>query len=144
MITTEEIAVVVYNMLTDSQTIGELLGKDGYIDYERDDYTKNAIIVIPHAIDGEESVRNGQVNVNIHVLDLVKKANTKQPVYRTNFPKLIALKKAVVELLKTYYSDEGWNWTIGLINPPIKEPGQNEHFVSIALDITAREYKTIN
>ena len=138
MITTEEIAVVAYTLLTESETIQGLL-KGGYIDYERTDYSKDGIIIIPHTIEGEDSVRNGQVNVNIHVPDLRASKGANNPVYRTNFPRLIELKKAVIEVLKSYYSDEGWNWTVGLINPPIKEPGQNEHFVSVALEITVRE-----
>lgn len=138
MITTEEIAVVAHNLLTESETIQDLL-KGGYVDYERTDYTKVGIIVIPHTIEGEASVRFGQVNVNIHVPDLIAKKDTKNPVYRTNFPRLIELKKAVVEVLKSYYSNDGWNWIVGLQNPPIKEPGKNEHFVSIALEVIVRE-----
>lgn len=143
MITTEEIAVVVYQKLTESQDIQDLL-KGGYVDYERTDYTTDGIIIIPHTIEGEASVRNGQVNVNIHVPDLIAKRG-KNPTYRINFPRLIELKKAVIDVLKSHYqAAEGWNWTIGLTNPPIKEPGQNEHFVSLALDITVREHKSNN
>lgn len=139
MITTEEIAVVAYNLLAGSETVQGLL-KGGYVDYERNDYGKVGIIIVPHTIDGEGSVRYGQVNVNIHVPDLLASKSTKNPVYRINYPRLIELKKAVIEVLKSHYqADEGWNWTVGLQNPPIKEPGQNEHFVSIALEITVRE-----
>ena len=106
MITTEEIATVVYGMLTES-SVPEMIS--GEIDYERNDYTKEDVIIIPHAIQGEGSVRFGQVKVNIHVPDLV---------------------------------GTGWNWTIGELDPPIKEPGQNEHFVSLALEITVREKKS--
>ena len=141
MITTEEIAVVAYQMLTESQDIQDVLD-DGYVDYERTDYTVDGIIVIPHTIDGEASVRNGQVNVNIHVPDIVAKKG-KNPAYRINYPRLIELKKAVIKVLKSHYqTDEGWDWTIGLINPPIKEPDKNEHFVSLALEITVREKKS--
>ena len=140
MITTEEIAVVVYTLLTGSSDLTSLLG-DGYVDYERSDYSKDGIIIIPHTITGEAIVRDGRVNVNIHVPDLVSRAGD-NPAYRTNFPRLIELKKAVIEVLKSHYHTfEGWNWTIGLINPPIKEPGHNEHFVSLALEITVREHK---
>lgn len=141
MITTEEIAVVAYNMLQESN-VAEMIS--GQIDYERNDYTKEDVIIIPHRITGEGSVRFGQVKVNIHVPDLVKKSG-KQPVYRKNFPRLIAIRKAVIDVLKSHYeSEEGWNWTIGALDPPIKEPGQNEHFVSLALEITVREKKVIN
>ena len=139
MITTEEIATVVYGMLTES-SVPEMIS--GEIDYERNDYTQEDVIIIPHAIQGEGSVRFGQVKVNIHVPDLVKKSG-KQPVYVTNFPRLIAIKKAVIDVLKSHYeSGTGWNWTIGELDPPIKEPGQNEHFVSLALEITVREKKS--
>ena len=116
----------------------------GQIDYERNDYTKEDVILVPHRITGEGSVRYGQVNVNIHVPDLVKKTGN-QPVYVKNFPRLIAIRKAVIEVLKSHYeSEEGWNWTIGALDPPIKEPGKNEHFVSLALEITVRVKKSNN
>ena len=136
MITTEEIATVAYNLLQESEVKSMISGE---IDYERNDYTKEDVIIVPHTIQGERSVRFGQVNVNIHVPDLVKKSG-KQPVYRINFPRLTAIKKAVIEVLKSYYQkDAGWDWTVGDLNPPIKEPGKNEHFVSLALEITVRE-----
>ncbi len=136
MITTEEIAVVAHNMLQES-SVAEMIS--GQIDYERNDYTKEDVIIIPHKIDGEMSVRFGQVNVNIHVPDLVLKSG-RQPVYRTNFPRLIEIRSAVIDVLQSHYqTDEGWNWTIGGLNPPIKEPGKNEHFVSLPLEITVRE-----
>ena len=141
MITAEEIAVVAHNMLQESN-VAEMIS--GQIDYERNDYTKEDVILVPHRITGEGSVRYGQVNVNIHVPDLVKKTGN-QPVYAKNFPRLIAIRKAVIEVLKSHYeSGEGWNWTIGALDPPIKEPGKNEHFVSLALEITVRDKKVIN
>lgn len=141
MITTEEIAVVAHNMLQESD-VAEMIS--GQIDYERIDYTKEDVIIIPHHITGEGSVRFGEVKVNIHVPDLVQNPKSKNPVYRTNFPRLIAIKKAVIEVLKSHYeSGEGWNWTIEGMDPPIKEPGQNEHFVSLALEITVREKKSL-
>ena len=62
MITTEEIAVRVRQLLLESDLKNELTGQ---IDYERNDYSKEDIIIIPHTVDGEESVRFGQINVNI-------------------------------------------------------------------------------
>lgn len=139
MITTEEIAVVAHNMLQESDTVMGLLN-GGYVDYERADYTKDAIIVIPHTIDGEGSVRNGRVNVNIHVRDLKQGKPKGNTVYRTDFSRLIAIKKAAIEVLRDHYeSNEGWNWTVGLVNPPMKEVGHDEHFVSIFLEITVRD-----
>lgn len=141
MITTEEIAVVVRDTLLGDAQINSLLSDpDNQIDYERSDYTTDGIIIIPRTIQGEVSVRNGQINVNIHVPDLP--ASTIQPntVYKTNFPRLIELKKAVTDALKNHFQvAEGWNWSIGLINPPMKEQGHNEHFVSIALELTVRQ-----
>lgn len=141
MITTEEIAVVVRDtLLGDAQINSLLTDPNDQIDYERSDYTKDGIIIIPRTIEGEKSVRNGQINVNIHVPDL--KSNTIQPntVYRKNFPRLIELKKAVIDALKNHFQvEEGWNWSIGLINPPMKEQNHDEHFVSIALEITVRQ-----
>jgi hypothetical protein len=138
MITTEEIAVEVRKKLLEGNISTMLSG--GEIDYERTDYSKPGIIIIPHTIDGEGSVRNGQINVNIHVPDLLVSKSTVNPIYRTYFEKLIALKKAVIEVLKSHYqSDAGWNWNIGLVNPPMKEPKHNEHFVSLALELTVRD-----
>ena len=54
MITTEEIAVNVYQMLQQSEVKTMI---SGVIDYERNDYTKEDVIIIPHRIDGEGSVR---------------------------------------------------------------------------------------
>ena len=66
MITTEEIATKVYAMLQASEVKNFI---SGVIDYERNDYTKEDVIIVPHTIDGEASVRYGQINVNIHVPD---------------------------------------------------------------------------
>jgi len=137
MITTEEIAVRVYQILTGSSVKTLISGR---IDYERNDYSKEDVIIVPHTITGEGSVRFGQINVNIHVPDQVKRGAEKKPVYRVNFPRLIEIRAAAIDALKSHYeSGEGWNWVIGRLNPPIKEPGQNEHFVSLALELTVRE-----
>lgn len=138
MITTEEIAVRVYQMLMESEVKTMITGS---IDYERNDYSKEDVIIVPHAIDGEESVRFGQINVNIHVPDIVSKRKN-PPVYRIDYQRLIAIRKQVIAVLQNHYEKvSGYNWNIGLINPPIKEPEHNEHFVSIALEITVREKK---
>lgn len=137
MITTEEIAVRVYQILNGS-SVRKLIS--GSIDYERNDYSKEDVIIVPHTITGEGSVRFGQINVNIHVPDIVKRGTEKNPVYRVNFPRLIGIRAAVIGALKSHYeSGEGWNWVIGQLNAPIKEPDHNEHFVSLALELTVRE-----
>lgn len=138
MITTEEIAVRVYQLLQKSQVKKMITGT---IDYERSDYSKEDVIIVPHSITGEDSIRFGQINVNIHVPDLVKKTE-KNPVYKINFPRLIEIRAKVIEVLKNHYElGKGYNWTIGMLNPPIKEPEQNEHFVSLALELTVRNKK---
>lgn len=60
MITTEEIATRVYAMLQASEVKNFI---SGVIDYERNDYTKEDVIIVPHTIDGEASVRYGQINI---------------------------------------------------------------------------------
>lgn len=138
MITTEEISVRVYQLLQESQVKTMITG---VIDYERSDYSKEDVIIVPHAITGEDSIRFGQINVNIHVPDLVKKTG-KNSVYKINFPRLIAIRAKVIEVLKNHYEmGKGYNWTIGMLNPPIKEREQNEHFVSVALELTVRNKK---
>lgn len=138
MITTEEIAVVVYQLLQNSPVANMITGS---VDYERADYTKEDVIVIPHTITGEASVRFGQINVNIHVPDIAIKTG-KNPVYKTNFKRLIAIRSEVIKILANHYEvDKGYNWNIGLLNPPIKEPDHNEHFVSLALELTVRNKK---
>lgn len=138
MITTEEISVRVYQLLQESQVKTMITG---VIDYERSDYSKEDVIIVPHSITGEDSIRFGQINVNIHVPDLVKKSG-KEPVYKTDFQRLIDIRAKVIEVLKNHYEmGKGYNWTIGILNPPIKEPEHNEHFVSLALELTVRNKK---
>lgn len=137
MITTEEIATRVYQMLNDSEVKTMI---SGVIDYERNDYTKEDVIIVPHTIVGEASVRFGQINVNIHVPDIPVAQGTDRSVFRIDFQRLIAIRAKVIEVLRKHYeSGAGWNWTIGQLNPPIKEQGHNEHFVSLALELTVRE-----
>ena len=139
MITTEEISVRVYQMLCASEVPGMITG---VVDYERNDYSKEDVIIVPHTIQGEDSVRHGQINVNIHVPDEKLIAENGSPIFRIAFPRLIEIRKKVIEVLKNHYeSGEGWNWYIGLLNPPIKEPNHDEHFVSIALELTVKEKK---
>lgn len=133
MITTEEIAVRVRKLLLEG--VSDAIS--GTIDYERNDYSKEDVIVVPHTVDGEGSLRFGQVNVNIHVPDVFV---PERKVYRINYKRLIAIREKVVEVLHSHYEKGcGYNWTIGRLNPAIKEPDHNEHFVSLALEITIRE-----
>lgn len=140
MITTEEIAIRVFQMLQESEVETMITGT---VDYERNDYSQEDVIIIPHTIDGEGSVRYGQINVNIHVPDLTIKVGGK-PVKRTNTKRLIEIRAKVIEVLQNHYElGMGYNWTIGRLNPPIKEPDHDEHFVSLALELTVRQ-KNIN
>ena len=137
MITTEEIAVRVRQLLMESRLKDELSGQ---IDYERNDYSKEGIIIIPHTVDGEESVRYGQINVNIHVPDIALKQKNAKAVYRINYPRLIELRALAIDVLRNHYEHgQGYNWTIGRLNPAIKEPEHDEHYFSLALELTIRE-----
>lgn len=136
MITTEEIATRVYQMLQESEVKTMI---SGVIDYERNDYTKEDVIIVPHTIDGEGSVRFGQININIHVPDIAKPMGKGKSVHRINFPRLIEIRAKVVEVLQNHYEvGMGYNWNIGRLNPPIKEQNHDEHFVSLALELTVR------
>ncbi|MCM1220401.1 MAG: hypothetical protein NC548_38545 [Lachnospiraceae bacterium] len=140
MITTEEIATKVWQMLQQSDVKTMI---SGVIDYERNDYTKEDVIIVPHTITGEDSLRFGQINVNIHVPDLPKKVNGKT-IFRTHFKRLIEIRSKAIEVLQNHYErGAGYNWTVGLINPPIKEPEHDEHFVSFALELTVVDKRTI-
>lgn len=114
----------------------------GSIGYQRDDYSNEDVVIVPHAITGEDSIRFGQIKVNIHVPDIVDKESKKKPSYKIDTKRLIEIRKEVINILKNHYEKgQGYNWTIGLISPPLKEPDHNEHFVSVSLDITARYKK---
>ena len=136
MITTEEIATRVYQMLQESEVKTMI---SGVIDYERNDYTKEDVIIVPHTIDGEGSVRFGQININIHVPDIAKPMGKGKSVHRINYPRLIEIRAKVIEVLQNHYEvGMGYNWNIGRLNPPIKEQNHDEHFVSLALELTVR------
>lgn len=134
MITTEEISIRVYQLLQESEVKTMI---NGVIGYERNDYAKEDVVIVPHTIDGEGSVRFGEIKVNIHVPDIV---NKRKSVYTTYFQRLIDIRSKVIDVLKNHYEiGKGYNWNIGRLNPPIKEQNQNEHFVSLSLEITVRE-----
>lgn len=136
MITTEEIATRVYQMLQESEVKTMI---SGVIDYERNDYTKEDVIIVPHTIDGEGSVRFGQININIHVPDIAKPMGKGKSVHRINYPRLIEIRAKVIEVLQNHYEvGMGYNWNVGRLNPPIKEQNHDEHFVSLALELTVR------
>ncbi|MGV8135918.1 MAG: hypothetical protein AB2L20_11945 [Mangrovibacterium sp.] len=132
MITSLDIAPRVYQLLTSGPVIGIITGS---VDYYRTDYTKEDIIIIPRTTTGEDSVRFGQINVNIHVPDT---QNDNQQFY-PDLERLQLIQKEVLKALKRHYeSGEGWNWAIGQIDPPYQEKELNEHFISIKLELTVR------
>lgn len=136
MLTTEEIATRVYQILQESEVSTMI---SGVIDYERNDYTKEDVIIVPHTIDGEGSVRFGQININIHVPDIAKPMGKGKSVHRINYPRLIEIRAKVIEVLQNHYEvGMGYNWNVGRLNPPIKEQNHDEHFVSLALELTVR------
>lgn len=139
MITTVEVANRVWQMLQESDVKAMITG---VIDYDRNDYANEDVVIIPHSILGEDSVRYGQVNVNIHVPD---KPTQTQGVFRARRGRLVELRKKVVEVLQRHYEvGKGFDWTIGLISEFIPEQGHNEHYTSIALNVTIREKRPTN
>ena len=140
MITTEEISQRVYQLLTAAVT-AHTLTISGIVDYERTNYSREDVIIVPHTSDGEASLRFGQINVNIHVPDLnLTDPETGETVFRKNDARLTEIRAQVIAVLKDYVEPgSGWNWYIGRLNPAIKEQGHDEHFMSLALQIVIRE-----
>lgn len=139
MITIEEISQRVYQLLTDA-VAAQTLAISGAVDYERTDYTREDVIIVPSTSDGEASLRSGQINVNIHVPDLnLTDPETGETVFRKNDARLTEIRAQVIAVLKDYVEPgSGWNWYIGRLNPAIKEQGHNEHYMSIVLEIVIR------
>lgn len=139
MITTEQIAQKAYQLLTAAKTAGTLT-ISGVVDYERNDYSKEDVIIVPHTIDGENSVRYGQINVNVHVPDLNLENTDGSTIKRIDYKRLTEIRSQVVAILQNHVEKgEGWNWYIGRLNPAIKEPDLDEHFMTVALEVTVRE-----
>ena len=140
MITTEEISQRVYQLLTAAVT-AQTLTISGIVDYERTNYSREDVIIVPHTSDGEASLRFGQINVNIHVPDLnLTDPETGETVFRKNDARLTEIRAQVIAVLKDYVEPgSGWNWYIGRLNPAIKEQGHDEHFMSLALELVIRE-----
>ena len=134
MITSQDIAARVYSLLFASSVRNYLTGT---IDYNRNDYTREDIVILPRTITGEGSVRYGQINVNIHVPDLNVAGK-----FKPNLARFAILTPLVIEALKGHYeTDKGYNWTIGFLDPPFKDTSlttTNEHFACVKLKITVR------
>ena len=93
MITTEEIAIRVYQILQENLDKLKLTAES--ICYERNDYTTDGIVIVPKDCDGEGSVRNGMIFVNCHVPDLVR-GSKKLQTYEANRQRLIELRKSAI------------------------------------------------
>lgn len=114
---------------------------DTEVGFDRIDYGKNGIIIVDLAIDGEGSLRFGRINVNVHVKDKIF-ANKGKTINIADRNKLDDMSKAVIDVLKRHYNgNQGYNWYIGNISSPMAEQGQNEHIISIPLEIVIRERK---
>lgn len=131
MITSEDIAIKVRAVLSAScQNIT--------IEWQRHGYEKtNSIVIVPHTAEGEGKIRTVVVKVNIHVPDIY---DTENNCYETDIATLNTIKKQVINALKTHTeSNMSANWRITSLDPAIKEPEYNEHFVSINIEAYIRE-----
>lgn len=131
MITSEDIAIKVREVLCKHIS-------NTPISWQRSNYEKtNEIVVVPHTATGEGSVRIAVVKVNIHVPDIFENNNS---CYETDFLCLNKIKKDVIIALKNHVDGSiSTNWRISSLEPPIKEPEYNEHFVSVSIEAYIRE-----
>ncbi len=135
MISTDDIATRVYHILMNSSVSGMI---SGTIAYFRTDYSKEDIIIVAHTMHGSSSVRHGQINVNIHVPDISKKVGN-TATFEPYKKRLNEIRKEVATTLRKYYNaEDGYSWTVSSMDPAIKEPNHNEHFMSVKLEITIR------
>lgn len=135
MISTDDIATRVYHILKNSPVSGMI---SGTIAYFRIDYSKEDIIIVAHTMHGSSSLRYGQINVNIHVPDLSIKVGT-AGTFVPNKKRLNDIRNEVATILRKHYdADDGYSWTVSSMDPAIKEPDHNEHFMSVKLEITIR------
>ena len=130
MTTSDDIAIKVREVLVAANISG------ASVVWARQGYEKtNEIVIVPHRSDGEGSLRDAVVMVNIHVPD--KPNGT---AYEPDFIRLNTLHKAVISALKNYYwRGTGINWEISSLDPSIKEPDHNEHFKSVRVTAHIRE-----
>ncbi len=131
MTTSEEIAIQVRSVLMNACP-------DLLVSWQRHGYEKtNEVVIVPHTCTGEGSIRIAVVKVNIHVPDIY---DTENKCYEVDYATLIALKKSVSDALKRHVlPGTGINWVITSLDPPIKEPQYNEHFVSVNIESYIRE-----
>ena len=130
MIASEDIAIKIREVLLAANISGAdvVWNRSGY---ERTD----EIVLVPHRSDGEGSLRDAVVMVNIHVPDGYNGA-----AYETSYPRLTAIRKEVVSALKNYYwPGTGINWEVSSLDPAIKEPDYNEHFMCVRVTAHIRE-----
>ena len=130
MITSENIAVKVREVLLSANIQGAT------VVWSRTGYEKTCeIVLVPHRSDGEGSLRNAVVVVNIHAPD-----KTNGTAYEPDYNRLMALTDAVVSALKNYvWVGTGINWEIEGLDATLKEPDRNEHFKSVRVIAHIRE-----
>ena len=76
--------------------------------------TDDEIVIVPHHSDGEGSMRDAVVMVNIHC--------------------------PVVDALKNHvWKGTGINWEVTNLTPPLQEPDHHEHFVNVRVVAHIRE-----
>jgi len=132
LITTDEIAIRMYQILQESEVKNFITGE---IDWVRNDYTKEDVVIVPHYTQGElQSRRLGVIKVNIHVPDLSELVGNDKR-YIVNLKRLIEIRQKVVNATKDVNLGEGWCWNIETFNPAIKEPNFNEHFFSLDYEV---------
>lgn len=125
----EDIAIQVRQVLLDAK-----IGVD--VVWQRSNYEQSKqIVIVPHTANGEGSLREIVIIVNIHCPDLWNGSG-----YEIDYQSFIDLKASVIKHLKRYYwKGTGINWAVKTINSPVKEPDYNEHFASIYLTAYVRE-----
>lgn len=130
MITSEDIAILVRRELVNALP-------NATISWQRHDYGEGQeIVIVPHMATGEASIRRAVVKVNIHVPDIYYPT---EKSYETDIKTLNNLKKQVSDILKRHHEiGTGINWQVTSLDPPIKEPDYNEHFVSLNIEAYIR------
>ena len=97
--------------------------------------TDDEIVIVPHHSDGEGSMRDAVVMVNIHCPDKFD-----GNAYEANFNRLTSLKRSVVDALKNHvWKGTGINWEVTNLTPPLQEPDHHEHFVNVRVVAHIRE-----
>lgn len=131
MTTSEDIAIEVRKKLLACHIDGAT------VEWQRHYGDTKEIVIVPHTATGEGSMRTAVVKVNIHCPDIYNPIGN---AYEADHPSLIGLLKEVIAALRrTTLPRTGINWVITMLDPAIKEPSHNEHFVSVTVEAHIRE-----